>query len=218
MHWEEFAGLRLPKCVGGDPTLDFCNTWAGWGLPPNPRREWLTDYRHFAVWAWYAGLVTEDASGRLRRLAENAPEDGARVLGQARELRAALYPVLLGRAEPDAFATVAEHAERAAAASTFALVAPGDASGEDAATSPAARWELPEDCGLSLPLMAVANAAAALLTAPDRPRIDACPGDDCGWLFLNSRGRRRWCSMSSCGNRTKVRAHAKRRREGDGTR
>ncbi|HET7305552.1 MAG TPA: CGNR zinc finger domain-containing protein [Segeticoccus sp.] len=40
----------------------------------------------------------------------------------------------------------------------------------------------------------------------------ACPGDDCGWLFLNPGGRRRWCSMSPCGNRAKVAAHARRHR------
>jgi predicted RNA-binding Zn ribbon-like protein len=35
--------------------------------------------------------------------------------------------------------------------------------------------------------------------------IRECPGDDCGYLFRDSsRGRRRWCSMSSCGNRAKV--------------
>jgi predicted RNA-binding Zn ribbon-like protein len=35
--------------------------------------------------------------------------------------------------------------------------------------------------------------------------IRECPGDDCGYLFRDSsRGRRRWCSMRSCGNRAKV--------------
>ena len=43
-------------------------------------------------------------------------------------------------------------------------------------------------------------------------RVKACPGDDCGWLFLDRSGRRRWCSMDSCGNRAKVRAHAARHR------
>jgi hypothetical protein len=47
----------------------------------------------------------------------------------------------------------------------------------------------------------------------DRPSADPpCPGDDCGWVFLDHRGRRRWCSMQSCGNRAKVSAFAQRRR------
>ena len=55
-------------------------------------------------------------------------------------------------------------------------------------------------------------AAEDLLADPDRPTVRACPGEDCGWLFLDTRGRRRWCDMASCGNRAKVRAHAQRHR------
>jgi predicted RNA-binding Zn ribbon-like protein len=43
--------------------------------------------------------------------------------------------------------------------------------------------------------------------------VKACPGDSCGWLFLDPRGRRRWCIMATCGNRSKVRAHAARQHE-----
>ncbi|MGW5195753.1 CGNR zinc finger domain-containing protein, partial [Kribbella sp. NPDC004138] len=42
----------------------------------------------------------------------------------------------------------------------------------------------------------------------DRAHVRTCPS--CGWLFLDPRGRRRWCSMATCGNRAKVRAHAAR--------
>jgi predicted RNA-binding Zn ribbon-like protein len=30
------------------------------------------------------------------------------------------------------------------------------------------------------------------------------PGVDCGSLFLDPRGRRRWCDMAACGNRATV--------------
>ena len=36
-------------------------------------------------------------------------------------------------------------------------------------------------------------------------RVSHCPGRGCGWLFLNTSGRRRWCSMSTCGSREKMR-------------
>ena len=53
---------------------------------------------------------------------------------------------------------------------------------------------------------AVAADAIALLRDPDRlGRVSQCPGRDCGWLFLNLSGRRRWCSMSTCGSREKMR-------------
>src|SRR4029077_10821821 len=52
----------------------------------------------------------------------------------------------------------------------------------------------------------VATQAIALLADPRRlERVTRCPGRDCGWLFLNTSGRRRWCSMSTCGSREKMR-------------
>jgi predicted RNA-binding Zn ribbon-like protein len=53
---------------------------------------------------------------------------------------------------------------------------------------------------------AVAADAIALLRDPGRlRRVSRCPGRGCGWLFLNLSGRRRWCSMSTCGSREKMR-------------
>lgn len=53
---------------------------------------------------------------------------------------------------------------------------------------------------------AVATDAIALLADPGRlERVSRCPGRGCGWLFLNASGRRRWCSMSTCGSREKMR-------------
>jgi predicted RNA-binding Zn ribbon-like protein len=53
---------------------------------------------------------------------------------------------------------------------------------------------------------AVATDAIALLQDPSRlKRVSRCPGRGCGWLFLNTSGRRRWCSMSTCGSRAKMR-------------
>jgi predicted RNA-binding Zn ribbon-like protein len=53
---------------------------------------------------------------------------------------------------------------------------------------------------------AVATDAVGLLRDPERlRRVSHCPGRGCGWLFLNLSGRRRWCSMSTCGSREKMR-------------
>jgi predicted RNA-binding Zn ribbon-like protein len=68
----------------------------------------------------------------------------------------------------------------------------------------------PASTGLDLPLLAVAWAAADLLTSTGT--VAACPGTGCGWLFADPRGRRRWCSMALCGNRAKARRHAGRAR------
>jgi predicted RNA-binding Zn ribbon-like protein len=62
-----------------------------------------------------------------------------------------------------------------------------------------------------------AAASAALLRAtarPGWPRIKACRGDDCRWVFLDRsrNSSRRWCDMTNCGNRAKIAAFRDRRR------
>jgi predicted RNA-binding Zn ribbon-like protein len=59
----------------------------------------------------------------------------------------------------------------------------------------------------------LARSTADLLVDPTRrARVKACGDDRCGWLFLDSSraGNRRWCSMATCGNRDKARAHYRR--------
>ena len=87
---------------------------------------------------------------------------------------------------------------------------PRRACGSSRAPSPA--WRVDAARRIELPLLRVAWAAGELLTSGELDRVKACPGDECGWLFLDRSGRRRWCSMDSCGNRAKVRAHAARHR------
>jgi predicted RNA-binding Zn ribbon-like protein len=60
---------------------------------------------------------------------------------------------------------------------------------------------------------AVAADAVALLADPARmARLHRCPGRDCGWVFLDTSGRRRWCSMDTCGSREKMRRMYARRK------
>jgi predicted RNA-binding Zn ribbon-like protein len=60
---------------------------------------------------------------------------------------------------------------------------------------------------------AIAVDAISLLRDPARlPRLVRCPGHDCGWLFLDRSGRRRWCSMAACGSREKMRRMYARRK------
>jgi predicted RNA-binding Zn ribbon-like protein len=47
-------------------------------------------------------------------------------------------------------------------------------------------------------------------------RLKACSADDCQWAFYDQSKNHsgRWCSMRTCGNRTKTRAYRTRRRAG----
>jgi predicted RNA-binding Zn ribbon-like protein len=57
----------------------------------------------------------------------------------------------------------------------------------------------------------VVTSAVELLRQSPTARLRQCPGDLCGWFFLDTtkRGNRRWCSMSECGQEAK----SARRRE-----
>jgi predicted RNA-binding Zn ribbon-like protein len=196
-------GLAVPISVAGHPALDFCNTRAGWG-DPRPK-EYLRGHAHVTVWARENGLIPAAAAARSRRLARDEPVRAEEVVARAVRFRDALRAVLLGPAGRTHWATLDAEVRRAAAATSLT---PGPDSGP--AGLPA-RWTVTET-SLDLPLLAVAWSAAGFLTAADAPPVAACPGTGCGWIFVDPRRRRRWCSMAWCGNRNKVRRHAERAR------
>ena len=57
--------------------------------------------------------------------------------------------------------------------------------------------------------------AGDLLTGGKLDKVKRCANPECGWLFLDDSraGKRRWCSMSACGNRAKARRHYHRSKE-----
>ena len=71
-------------------------------------------------------------------------------------------------------------------------------------------WDI-KKIDVSVPglLAPVLWSAADLLTRADRRRVRRCANDACLWLFIDDSkaGTRRWCDMSSCGNRAKSRRH-----------
>jgi predicted RNA-binding Zn ribbon-like protein len=194
-------GLVLPIDVAGDPALDFCNTLAGWNAAEP--REYLLGYDHLLVWAREAALVDARTARSLRERAEREPEAALLVLERAQDFRSALYAASTNPAAEAPWSEVAQLASAAAGAAVLTRDAP-----------PGRRWRIPESAGLDLPLLEVQRAAGALLASTDLHAIRVCPGHDCGWLFLDPRGRRRWCTMAVCGNRAKARRHAARARRG----
>ncbi len=196
MHYLDRDGVLVPMRIGGHPALDLCNTRAGWEGPLDPRGEWLRDYTSLVAWAGNAELLTPQEEQRLRRRGGPA---SVRVLSDTRRLRTLLHSAVLDPGDADALAGVTGYVRRAAAS---VRLRPG--------TEPS--WDVAPASALELPLLRAAWSAGQLLTSGHLGRVRACPGHDCGWLFLDRSGRRRWCAMSSCGNRAKVRAHAARHR------
>ncbi|MGH2688056.1 MAG: CGNR zinc finger domain-containing protein [Actinomycetota bacterium] len=60
----------------------------------------------------------------------------------------------------------------------------------------------------------VARDAVLLMGGPELGPVKECEHPDCSLLFIDRSpsGRRRWCSMESCGNQTKVTGYRDRRR------
>lgn len=197
----EVDGLVLPARIGGHEALDFCNTYAGWDDPPAaPGGEYLTSYAHLVRWAADADLIPGAAvAGRARDAARHARR-AAGFLGDALNLRSALYAVL----------TTSPSSRSHRSGLALVTAAARDATGR-ARLVIGVGWTPAE--GLEQPLDAVALAAARLLADVRLGEVHACPGDGCGWVFHDPPGRRRWCRMEWCGNRLKQRAHAARARQ-----
>jgi predicted RNA-binding Zn ribbon-like protein len=69
--------------------------------------------------------------------------------------------------------------------------------------------------GVRCLLSSVARDAIDVLGGPRAARLKRCEGSRCALLFVDTSrsGHRRWCSMERCGNRSKVAAHRRRRKE-----
>lgn len=198
-HYEVVDGMRLPAKLSGHASLDFCNTLVGWdGHDPS---DYLASYVHLAVWAGFAELLPGDRVTALREQAARHADEAQSALEQARAFRGHLYELLMS---DTGFPDVAREID--AAASHLRLHRAGEA----------AAWEIDPAAGLRAPLAAAAWSAGEFLTSSERSLVRACPGPGCGWLFLDRRGRRRWCTMATCGNREKVRRFAARQRGAEG--
>jgi predicted RNA-binding Zn ribbon-like protein len=195
---ERVDGLILPAPVGGHPALDFCNTLAGWGW--SEPGDYLRSYEYVVAWTKGAGLVEHDLADRIRRRAGRNTGEASRALEEARAFRASLHDVLMG---PKAGADWDRVAALVREGTCAAVLKPG---------TPSATWQLPERLGLRLPLLALARSAGELLTSDEVAMVRSCPGNHCGWLFLDRKGHRRWCTMSTCGNRAKARRFAARQK------
>lgn len=186
--------------------LDFANT-ANWHASTQPIEE-LTSYGAWVAWCQKEGILSELEAQWLELEAAQHPEQAERVLQRVIELREAIYRIISAVAKETSPAEADLKALNAALKSKLPHLA--------VAASPAGfAWEWkPSKDELDWMLGPIARSAAELLTAPALSRVGQCADNrGCGWLFLDQtrNGRRRWCSMESCGNRAKVLQHYHRK-------
>jgi len=186
--------------------LDFANTVV-WHASDNPQ-EWLLTYADLLAWSRHARILTQHQEERLLQEARNHPALAEAVLTWAITLREATYRifsrVVQGRPPQREDLTTLQKAYAEAVA--HAHIEPTT----DGFTF---TWQDNKDV-LDFPLWPIAYSEMELLLSKELHRVKECPGDGCGWLFLDrSRNQsRRWCNGQDCGNRVRVRQHYQRHR------
>jgi predicted RNA-binding Zn ribbon-like protein len=200
----EAATIADLPLVAGHPALDFTNT-AAWASD-RVLKEHLVDYSALLAWSLRTGLIGLAQEKAMRARSVARPREADRVLHRAQELREALHDIFAAHAENTA---APQHALKRLNRS----LAEGLVHARIAKKGSAFEWtwEGAPDA-LDRMLWPVARFAAELLASNQLSRVRQCAGENCGWFFIDtSKNRaRRWCSMSDCGNRAKVRRFRER--------
>jgi predicted RNA-binding Zn ribbon-like protein len=215
MNFDERPAARM-NLVGGRLCLDFVNTVGGWNADPargkyDPcaavaRADKLNDYVDLLAWSLHTGLFSENEAQALAREAGRREKEATATLKRAVALRGAIYGLcaaVIHAALPRASDLDLLNQELNVANGRVRLGA-----GEENFV-----WEWTDTKNaLDSMLWRIADSAAEMLTTDDLTRLRGCPGEDCGWLFLDisKNSRRQWCDMQACGNLAKVRRFRQR--------
>jgi predicted RNA-binding Zn ribbon-like protein len=173
--------------IAGHVSLDFVNTAEGRGQPGVG--EALRTAADLSRWGERRGVI---AAGVIAGAGEGE-------LAAAIEARELLYRLFLDRAgghraQPTDLAALDGLASSAYLAAQL-----------DQADDGRLGWSWDRSQLATVRHVAV-TAALDLLSQSQAGRLKQCPGDDCGWFFIDTtkRGNRRWCSMSECGQDAKT--------------
>ncbi|MER6349222.1 CGNR zinc finger domain-containing protein [Streptomyces sp. NPDC001595] len=182
----------------GEPLpLDLVNTRP---LHGGRRVDLLDSASRLAAWlALEADRLDGETAGAAPEEADLAPVHAVR-----EHTEAALRALLAGQRPPESALRALADAQRAAPAVREPVWDGTSVSAPPRRTGP---------LGVRLAAL-LAESAVALLAGPAVSRVRQCEADDCVLLFLPAHPRRRWCSPTRCGNRTRVARHYRRRREG----
>ena len=178
----------------------YANT-VGWHASDSPE-ESLNKYADLIEWSADRGILSGDAKEGLLRRSEEKPVEAQAVLERAREVREDIYRILSDTAHGRPIKTADLKGFNKALASmlSHSRLAPYEGG---------LRWDWDMHADkLDSVIWPVVRSAVDLVTSEAMKRVGQCADEDgCGRLFWDSsRNRsRRWCDMSDCGNRAKVR-------------
>jgi predicted RNA-binding Zn ribbon-like protein len=185
-----------------DDALDFLNTKE---LVSGSLVDHLETPDDAFGWLAARGLVHGELLEREQRRAAEDPETGARALARVRRVRDALRELAHAVVERrKASAGALAEVNRAIRAREIIELEPTD----DGVRVGHRHVGDPIDDALARLAEPIVHEISG--GHPERLRI--CDNDTCRWVFYDASptGRRRWCSMASCGNRAKAARHRAR--------
>ncbi len=201
------AGATALIAAPGDGLcLDFVNTlfWRG---TEDPTEE-LTGFQPLVGWLEAKSGHDAKALDSAKIWSVQEPAKADRLYKEAIALREAIHGI---------FAATASGQPLPAADFEIVNTALEKAPARRKLASRKGGWESPWPAMSAPALLApVLWSAADLMLTRDRKRIRQCSNEKCLYLFIDEskNGTRRWCDMSSCGNRAKAHRHLLKKKQG----
>jgi len=202
---ESWRTLETLELVGGVLCLDFVNTINSRIMPEH---DYLMAYPDLVQWMRKVGVLSADQANVLQTQARHNIDEAEAALHKALALRDVLYHL---------FSSIARQSEPPTDVMDSFIALYGEAVSHSqlvrTGSTYTPQWEV--DRSYDAVLWPVAYSAGDLLFSQALSQIKECPG--CGWLFLDTSKNqsRRWCSMNTCGARSKMRRyHGKLRASG----
>lgn len=186
------------ELVGGSVCLDFINTLDD-RFSSEPK-ELLKSYIDLARFAEDTGILSDQQASHLLEKSMQSREAAGEALSAAIELREAMHAVFwaLIQKKPlpkGALFVLNTYAQEAAQHMNVV------------ATGKGFEWRFEGTENFNAAWWPIARSAVELLASDQLQFVRACDSETCQWLFLDEskNHRRRWCDMTKCGNRAKVR-------------
>lgn len=206
------SGVRTPDflLIGNRLCVDYANSVRSVREKADALQDWGDLVRFLSA----ASVIANRQRPILEELETASPGEARAALAEALMLREAIRECLSARVDgreihPDWLQPINRVLRLTEG---YDQIVPASARGE------AQDWRIEfvmRERRLEWLLAAIARSAADLLAEGPAAPIRKCANPACVLYFYDDSrtGRRRWCSMAVCGNRSKVAAHARRARK-----
>jgi predicted RNA-binding Zn ribbon-like protein len=186
-----------PNLIAGRLSLDFVNV-----LGSSTELSW-EDLLHFLL---VTRIISPERSAQLLALPQNDLQSAAALLTKAQTLHASLRKIFSAMLAKEALPR-----DWVAPINEVLRIT----EGHDELLQQDGKWGLEfvaREGGLDWLLAAIARSAAEIIAEGTSSRLRACSNPSCRLFFYDTSRtrRRRWCSMSRCGNRHKVAVFSRR--------